>query len=73
MAATPTVNLGFLTVLHETNGWLGGYLVTNQWGRPLAEWIALLHALGFAVESSAPMSQGTPFANVLLVAGLDRR
>jgi hypothetical protein len=21
--------------LHETNGYLGGYLVTNQWGRPL--------------------------------------
>jgi hypothetical protein len=33
--ATPTLNLGFLTVLHEPNGYLGGYLVTNQWGRPL--------------------------------------
>jgi hypothetical protein len=29
------LNLGFLTVLHEQNGYLGGYLVTNQWGRPL--------------------------------------
>lgn len=28
-------NLGFLTVLHEANGYLGGYLVTNIWGRPL--------------------------------------
>ncbi len=28
-------NLGFLTVLHEANGYLGGYLVTNTWGRPL--------------------------------------
>ncbi len=28
-------NLGFLTVLHEPNGYLGGYLVTNVWGRPL--------------------------------------
>lgn len=28
-------NLGFLTVLHEANGYLGGYLVTNVWGRPL--------------------------------------
>jgi hypothetical protein len=28
-------NLGFLTVLHESNGYLGGYLVTNSWGRPL--------------------------------------
>jgi hypothetical protein len=29
------MNLGFLTVLHENNGYIGGYLVTNQWGRPL--------------------------------------
>lgn len=28
-------NLGFLTVVHESNGYIGGYLVTNQWGRPL--------------------------------------
>jgi hypothetical protein len=33
---TPTLtNLGFLTVLREANGYLGGYLVTNVWGRPL--------------------------------------
>ncbi len=35
MAQTPTGNLGFLTVLHEPSGYLGGYLVTNAWGRPL--------------------------------------
>jgi len=29
------VTLGFLTVLQEPTGWLGGYLVTNAWGRPL--------------------------------------
>src|ERR1700730_13086939 len=28
-------NLGFLTIMHEPAGYLGGYLVTNQWGRPL--------------------------------------
>jgi hypothetical protein len=33
--AQPALNLGFLTVLREANGYLGGYLVTNQWGRPL--------------------------------------
>jgi hypothetical protein len=27
--------VGFLTVLHEASGYLGGYLVTNGWGRPL--------------------------------------
>jgi hypothetical protein len=26
---------GFLTILHEASGYLGGYLVTNTWGRPL--------------------------------------
>jgi len=30
-----SLNVGFLTVLHEANGYLGGYLVTNTWGRPL--------------------------------------
>jgi hypothetical protein len=35
VAATTPINLGFLTVLHEGNGYLGGYLVTNNWGRPL--------------------------------------
>jgi hypothetical protein len=30
-----SLNLGFLTILHEASGYLGGYLVTNAWGRPL--------------------------------------
>ncbi|MFO0879297.1 MAG: hypothetical protein U0840_18280 [Gemmataceae bacterium] len=34
MATTP-LNLGFLSILQEGNGYLGGYLVTNVWGRPL--------------------------------------
>jgi hypothetical protein len=34
VASTP-LNLGFLTVLQEGNGYVGGYLVTNNWGRPL--------------------------------------
>ena len=29
------VTLAFLTVVQEPTGWLGGYLVTNAWGRPL--------------------------------------
>lgn len=39
MAAPTTAasgtNLGFLTILQEPIGALGGYLVTNNWGRPL--------------------------------------
>jgi SAM-dependent methyltransferase len=46
-----------------------GHRVPPTWGRPLGEWIALLQGLGFAVRS-VPQSQGTPFANVLLVADL---
>src|SRR5262245_2979446 len=34
-AMTTACNLGFLTILRESSGHLGGYLVTNQWGRPL--------------------------------------
>jgi hypothetical protein len=29
------LTLGFFAVLQEPTGWLGGYLVTNGWGRPL--------------------------------------
>jgi hypothetical protein len=32
---SPPAHLGFLTVQHESGGYLGGYLVTNLWGRPL--------------------------------------
>ncbi|MBI2803627.1 MAG: hypothetical protein HYX68_01420 [Planctomycetes bacterium] len=35
MVAAPCQNLGFLSVFQEQNGYLGGYLVTNSWGRPL--------------------------------------
>ncbi len=38
-SASPKPNgpltLGFLAVLQDQTGWLGGYLVTNGWGRPL--------------------------------------
>jgi hypothetical protein len=34
--STPgTQCVGFLTIVQENNGYLGGYLVTNLWGRPL--------------------------------------
>ena len=29
------LHLGFLTVFAEGTGFLGGYLVTNSWGRPI--------------------------------------
>jgi len=32
---TGPLHLGFLTVFAEGNAYLGGYLVTNSWGRPI--------------------------------------
>ncbi|MDA7418202.1 class I SAM-dependent methyltransferase [Xenophilus arseniciresistens] len=44
-----------------------GHKVSPTWGRTLDQWLALLLRMGFAVQP-IPMSEGTPFANVLLVA-----
>jgi SAM-dependent methyltransferase len=44
-----------------------GHSVPPVYGRPLADWVAQLRSLGMRVEPR-PMSAGTPFANVLLVA-----
>lgn len=46
-----------------------GHRVPPTWGRPLADWQALLQRLGFTVHA-VPQSAGTPFANVLLRADL---
>jgi hypothetical protein len=35
LALSNSPNLGFLTVVQENTGYVGGYLVTNSWGRPL--------------------------------------
>ncbi len=47
-----------------------GHRVAPTWGRSLHDWQALLQQLGFADVQAVPQSQGTPFANVLLVAQL---
>lgn len=46
-----------------------GHNQSRLYCRTLAQWMDALVKLGFAVES-IPMSQGTPFANVLLLARL---
>lgn len=48
---------------------LRGLGTQPEGGRPLAGWLDLLQALGYTVRR-VPMNQGTPFANVLLVADL---
>lgn len=47
-----------------------GHRLPRLYCRPLGEWQQLLHHLGFVVET-LPMHQGTPFANMLLVARLN--
>jgi SAM-dependent methyltransferase len=47
-----------------------GRPVSTRWTRPLPEWTALLQRLGFVSVQHVAMSQGTPFANVLLLADL---
>lgn len=46
---------------------LRGHRLTRLYCRPLAEWQRVLASLGFQVQAQ-PMSEGTPFANVMLVA-----
>ena len=48
-----------------------GHSQSRLYCRTLTQWVDALTKLGFIVESK-PMSQGTPFANVLLVAHLNR-
>jgi SAM-dependent methyltransferase len=47
-----------------------GHRVPTGWTRPIPEWATLLQRLGFRSVQPVAMSQGTPFANVLLVADL---
>jgi SAM-dependent methyltransferase len=46
---------------------LRGHRLERLYCKPRAQWIEQLEALGFSVDA-APMSEGTAFANVLLVA-----
>lgn len=46
-----------------------GHRVPPTFGRPLAAWVKGLESQDYVVRT-VPMSQGTPFANVLLVADL---
>lgn len=48
-----------------------GHRNSRLYCRSLSEWKTALSKLGFDVQS-LPMNQGTPFANILLVAKLDQ-
>lgn len=47
--------------------WTRGHRVPPTYGRTVPAWRQLLERIGFVVQP-VPMSRGTPFANVLLVA-----
>lgn len=49
--------------------WCRGHRLGQLYCRPLRTWIDVLRDLGFEVRTQ-PMSQGTMFANVLLIADL---
>ncbi len=55
-----------------TVAFVRGHGATRFHCRSVAQWRRDLEGLGFAVQAT-PMSQGTPFANVLLVARLSSR
>ncbi len=44
-----------------------GHRLPMMWCRPLSQWVQALESRGFVVRA-LPMNEGTPFANVLLVA-----
>jgi SAM-dependent methyltransferase len=55
-----------------TVAFVRGHGATRFHCRSVAQWRGALEALGFSVQAE-PMSRGTPFANILLVARAPRR
>ena len=70
--AAPTWRFRYTVAVDRLVMALRGHGLVRLHCRPLAQWIAALEALGFRVEAR-PMSRGTAFANVLLVARYDSR
>jgi SAM-dependent methyltransferase len=64
---SPSLRFRITVAVDRLVMWLRGHRFDRLYCKPLAAWTAELEALGFSVVA-APMSAGTPFANVLLVA-----
>ncbi|HUP97395.1 MAG TPA: class I SAM-dependent methyltransferase [Usitatibacter sp.] len=69
---SPSLRFRYTLAIDRLMMALRGHRFERHYCKPLARWTAELQALGFRVEST-PMSAGTPFANVLLVARYDGR
>jgi SAM-dependent methyltransferase len=67
----PTLRFRYTVAIDRLVMAARGHRLPRLWCRPVAAWREELARLGFVVEA-VPMSQGTPFANVLLVARYDR-
>ena len=65
----PGLRFRFTVLIDKLAMRLRGHALPRLWCRPVARWRAELERLGFEVHA-VPMSAGTPFANVLLVARL---
>ena len=65
--ASPGLRFRFTVAVDRLVMRLRGHRLARLYCKPLATWTQELAALGFTVEPR-PMSAGTPFANVLLVA-----
>jgi SAM-dependent methyltransferase len=63
----PTLRFRYTLLIDRLVMALRGHRISRLYCRPLKRWIGELEALGFRVEAR-PMSAGTAFANVLLVA-----
>ncbi|MGZ5662558.1 MAG: methyltransferase type 11, partial [Usitatibacter sp.] len=64
---SPALRFRFTDAVDRLVMALRGHRLERLYTRPLAEWKKQLVEMGFSVEA-IPMSAGTPFANVLLVA-----
>ncbi len=45
-----------------------GHRLSRLYCRPVSQWSEALRGLGFTLTTPRPLSEGTPFANVLLIA-----
>lgn len=61
------LRFAFSQLVDRSISFVQGHRLKTMCCRPLRQWIGTLEARGFAVEA-IPMSTGTPFANVMLVA-----
>jgi SAM-dependent methyltransferase len=61
------LRFGFTRVTDRFSAIMRGQRFPPHHHRSLADWTAMLHSFGFVVEAE-PMSEGTPFVNVLVTA-----